>query len=79
MKAIKTTIDEPLISVPLTVLQNSTASKPLVSDSIQGVLFGGIIGFGSELWVDIIKRRLTRLIITINEDTTEVDFYLKKR
>jgi hypothetical protein len=66
-------------SVQVTVPQNATANTPLISDLILGVIVGAIIGFLSGVGVDWLKRRLTRPKIIIDENTTEVDFYLKKR
>jgi hypothetical protein len=65
-------------SVQVTVPQNAKANTPFISESILGVIVGGIIGFVSGLGSDWIKRWLTRPKIIIDKDTTEVDFYLKK-
>ncbi len=54
---------------------------PVISDSILGTIVGTIVGGGigfiSGVGADWFKRWRTRPIITINEDTSEVDFDLK--
>ena len=49
----------------------------IISDSILGVIVGGVIGFVSGIGAEMVKRWLTRPIITINEHTSEVSFHLK--
>lgn len=44
----------------------------MISESLQGTIIGGIIGFGSAIGTDIIKRWLTRPKISISQHTTEV-------
>jgi hypothetical protein len=45
----------------------------LVSESLQGTIIGGIIGFGSGIGVDLIKTWIRRPKISISEQTLEVD------
>jgi hypothetical protein len=49
----------------------------LISDTLQGTIVGGIIGFGSSLGVGLIQNWLSRPIICISEETTEVLFGYK--
>lgn len=54
-------------------------NEPLINESIQGVIVGGIIGFVSAIVTDIIKRWLTRPKISISEQAIEEDVILYKR
>jgi hypothetical protein len=45
----------------------TTQNQPFISESLQGTIIGGIIGFGSAIMTDIIKRWITRPKISISE------------
>src|SRR5436190_1778913 len=53
---------------------NTLAVKPgaLISDTLLGTIVGGIIGFGSAIGASQIQYYITRPIISIKEETTEV-------
>ena len=44
----------------------------MVPESLLGTIAGGIIGFGSSIGVLLIQRWITRPVITIDKDSTEV-------
>lgn len=47
-------------------------SKPLISDTLQGAIVGGIIGIGSGIVVSQIQYYIAQPRISIKEETTEV-------
>jgi hypothetical protein len=44
----------------------------MVPESLLGTIVGGIIGFGSSIGVLLIQRWITRPVISIDENSTEV-------
>jgi hypothetical protein len=56
----------------------SNKTEPLISESLQGVLVGGIIGFFSGIVVPLALSRIDRPILNIDEQTVVYDFNLNR-